>query len=38
MLEFPRKFWNAKAKNFYRVLSKCRVYTEIADEIGSYLE
>ena len=38
MLEFSVKFFCPEGKKFYRVLSKCRVYTEFADEIGSYLE
>ena len=38
MLEFPRNFWSSNAKNSIGDLSKCRVYTEFADEIGSYLE
>ena len=38
MLDFPQKFWNERRKNSMGDLSKCRVYTEFADEIGSYLE
>ena len=28
---FPKNFWNERAKNSIGDLSKCRVYTEIAD-------
>ena len=37
MLDFPQKFYDSMAKNFHRILSKCRVYREIGYENRSRL-